>query len=96
MRDYPVGRRLLPLLRSAVRDSCELLVNAGLLEPFAVGYAVSSGGEVTGFARTSQLALTPRGVALVADGRFGEWTLSYLRDTVEPADAEPRWEQGDD
>jgi hypothetical protein len=28
MRDYPGGQRLLPLLRSVVRESCDLLVNA--------------------------------------------------------------------
>ncbi len=88
MRDHPGGRRLMPLLRSAVRDSCELLVDAGVLEP-GTGYAVSSSGEV---GAAAQLALTSRGVALVADGRFGQWAIDYLRDSVEQAHSRSPWD----
>lgn len=85
MREYPGGRRLLPLLRSAVRDSCDLLADAGLVEPAAAGYAVSSGGEVVG--ATTRIALTRHGAALVADGMFGQAALGYLRNVVEQTNA---------
>jgi hypothetical protein len=44
LRDYPQCTRLLPLLRSVVRESCDLLVDAGLLEQPKPVYAVSPGG----------------------------------------------------
>jgi hypothetical protein len=90
MRDYPDGRRLLPLLRSAVRDSCDLLVHAALLERSAAGYAVSSGGEVAG--QTTQLVLTRHGAMLVASGMFGQSAFSYLRDVEEQTHAASSWE----
>lgn len=95
MRDHPGGRRLLPLLRSAVRDSCDLLVDAGLLEPAVAGYAVSSGGEVAG--PTARLTLTLHGAGLVSNQWwFGESALSHLRDFVKQAHKKPRREPVDE
>jgi hypothetical protein len=84
MRDFPGGRRLLPLLRSAVRDSCTLLAEAGLVEPAAAGYAVSSGGEIAG--ATGRVVLTPHGSTLVASGMVGQSALGYLRQVAAQAE----------
>jgi hypothetical protein len=93
LRDHPGGRRLLPLLRSAVRDSCDLLVEAGILERATGARAVSSEGEVS--TTTGLLTLTYSGKALVAGGKFSRWATTYLREAFEQAHGSPAGESGD-
>ena len=87
LRDYPQCTRLLPLLGSVVRESCDLLVDAGLLEQPQPVYAVSPGGEVGG--GLMELGLTSGGAALAADGRTGQWATAYIRGRIEEAHSGP-------
>ena len=77
LRDFPAGRRLLPLLRSAVRRGSELLTEEGLLEERpSAGYVVGPDGA-TGSAPAG-LVPTLRGERLLAGRELDRWGAQYV------------------
>jgi hypothetical protein len=91
LRDYPSCLPLMPLLRSSVRISCELLVDAGLLEGNAPVYSVSGTGEVGG--QPGELTVTTTGASILGAGGLDRWAAAYARERlaeVHGADDRPR------
>jgi hypothetical protein len=88
MRDYPTGAKFLPLLRSAVRRACTLLLQAGVAEFGETAFGVAADGEVTSV--TGLLVPTRWGATLLADGRLGQYIRScWARERATAPQLEP-------
>jgi hypothetical protein len=77
LRDYPDAAGLLPLLRTVVRETCELLGDEGLLEERQASYVVSQLGEAG--SASGRLSLARRGQRIMAQGDLDGWAGRYLR-----------------